>query len=282
MSPRERIRILRLLNGLTQDNLSKKSGCPRGSITAWELGTCYPNRSAAPKLAKILGVSSGYIIYGDHPPHAGFWNLGNREARHVPMIKLSLSGLLLGLLNEVEITQCARYIGNDGDIYFMGRRHGHLTFILVATGKLCGSIEPILAEACTVREIISDKIPPVSVATIDEANLGFFFKLARQTGLEIDESTITSLHLAQKSRLDAKIDWPDWRQVDDAPIKERILTVSVSGHIQCNSLQPGHGSRQDPSMYYWERSDDFDDITHWMPCPPLPQSFSDDLNIPLK
>ena len=50
---------------VTQTALAKAVGVTPGAVSQWENGTTEPNLSVLPKLAQALGVSAGWLAFGE-------------------------------------------------------------------------------------------------------------------------------------------------------------------------------------------------------------------------
>ncbi len=281
MELRERIKILRNLCGYTQDALTITCGFKRGLIPAWELGISSPNFRNAPRLANVLGVSPGYVIYGEQPPQGGYWKLTNPQQIHLSLVKGLLTGLLPQFLEEVEIARGLVLRSESCDVYFLGRDGCAFTFMLIAIGRMREALASTIDNSIFLIEKPSKEINRLPESAISKTVIDSLCLLGIDAGFNIDTCMITECFLAQATEKIPKIIWPEWRTVKDVPAKERILTLSASGFIRSNSLHPGCKPGQDPSLYYWESTDDCNDITHWLPYPTLPQSFSDDLHTPV-
>lgn len=61
----ERIRERRKELGMTQKQLADKLGVKYQTVQAWELNSRNPKLETVEKLASALGVSSGWLVYGD-------------------------------------------------------------------------------------------------------------------------------------------------------------------------------------------------------------------------
>ena len=62
-----RIAFLRISAGLTQAQLSKKTGISRGNISGLESNKFEPSVRAISKLVELFDVSSDWIIFGENP-----------------------------------------------------------------------------------------------------------------------------------------------------------------------------------------------------------------------
>lgn len=60
-----RLKILRILNGYTQDGLATLIDVPRSALSIWESGKKYgPAEESVPKLGNALNVTPGYLTFG--------------------------------------------------------------------------------------------------------------------------------------------------------------------------------------------------------------------------
>lgn len=62
----ERIKMLRERNGYTQTVLARKLGLSRASVNAWEMGINSPSTQYLIQLAKLLNVSTDFILCIDN------------------------------------------------------------------------------------------------------------------------------------------------------------------------------------------------------------------------
>ena len=63
-----RFKVARDRAGITQRKLALKAGCPLSTITGIEAGGRMPQIDTIEVLARALGVSSGWLAYGDDVP----------------------------------------------------------------------------------------------------------------------------------------------------------------------------------------------------------------------
>ncbi len=61
----ERVRLARMLKGLSQAELGAALQCPYETICRWENGRSKPTPRGSRVLAKALGVSLGWLLLGD-------------------------------------------------------------------------------------------------------------------------------------------------------------------------------------------------------------------------
>ena len=59
---KERLKELRIENGLSQTDIAKETGLGQSSIAMWENGTRTPNMESIILLAKFFKVSADYLL----------------------------------------------------------------------------------------------------------------------------------------------------------------------------------------------------------------------------
>ncbi len=74
MTSGERLRILRILNGYSQQSLADEMGVSRASIMLWEKGKL-PKRDTAIELAALFEVKVEYLLNGTNHPNYAVWHL---------------------------------------------------------------------------------------------------------------------------------------------------------------------------------------------------------------
>ncbi len=68
---RERLRKWRRKRGLTQEELAKRAGVPKVSVSHFETGHRFPNAESLRRLADALGVSADYLLGRVRDPAGG-------------------------------------------------------------------------------------------------------------------------------------------------------------------------------------------------------------------
>lgn len=204
MERNERLTILRILNGLTQDLLSTRSGLPRGSISIWEKGNNAPSHDAVPKLSAALNVPSGYLMYGSPPLDAAVWQPMVPAPRHLPALAKELANNMAGFCEENQITRFAWYQGDDGRVIFLGKADRPYSFMLLQKPELDGCISKALE---TLEEHViegSELAFPLQVAFLEEMDvehLKRFVRMAQSSNLEVDSDSITTEFMKTKQNL---------------------------------------------------------------------------------
>ena len=57
-----RLKVLRVMRGLTQSQLASLVGVTQGTVSQWEKGITHPRFAVIPRLASALGVTINDII----------------------------------------------------------------------------------------------------------------------------------------------------------------------------------------------------------------------------
>ena len=203
MERNERLTPLRILNGLTQDLLSTRSGLPRGSISIWEKGNNAPSHDAVPKLSAALNVPSDYLMYGSPPLEAAVWQPTVPAPRHLPTLAKELANNMAGFCDENQITRFAWYQGEDGRVIFLGKADKPFSFLLLQKPELDGCISKALE---TLEEYViegPDLMPPFQIGFMEEMDVEHllrFVRLAQNSNIEVNGDSITTEFLKAKQR----------------------------------------------------------------------------------
>lgn len=75
----DRIRELRIKNGLTQADLAKMLHITRSSVNAWEMGISVPSTTMIVELAKHLKTNTDYLLGVDVEPSISVKDLSEEE-----------------------------------------------------------------------------------------------------------------------------------------------------------------------------------------------------------
>ena len=60
-----KLKILRVTKGMSQQDLAKAIGVTQGAVCQWESRRCFPNAVALMRLSKLFGVSPEKIMEED-------------------------------------------------------------------------------------------------------------------------------------------------------------------------------------------------------------------------
>jgi transcriptional regulator with XRE-family HTH domain len=201
MERNERLTVLRILNGLTQELLSTRSGLPRGSISIWEKGNNAPSHEVVPRLADALNVPSGYLMYGSPPLDLAVWQPVVPAPRHFPLFEKKLTKNIPEFCAENLITRFAWYQGDDGRLIFLGKSGKPFSFLLLQKPELDRCISKAL-ESLEEYEIKGlDFYPPFDIGfleVMDAEHLMRFVRMAQNSNLIVDADAITTGFLKAK------------------------------------------------------------------------------------
>lgn len=116
MKPSDRLKILRLLCGMTQEELALRANVSRLSIARWESGKGTPTMRLAGRLSGFLSVGPDQIL--DNSPSttikSGLWTpCLSGSFVHRSNVKKAIQALLPDLLREIGITHAFHSLGYD-------------------------------------------------------------------------------------------------------------------------------------------------------------------------
>jgi transcriptional regulator with XRE-family HTH domain len=118
-----RIKILRLLNGYTQEAIAALLGISRPSIVVWESGKHPPSPEYVIRLAELVGVEPGYISYGTPLISSCAWTPAPPDrAQNLSPYLRDFASLFPDLLDENGL-DAARFskLGDGGTMFLLGR-----------------------------------------------------------------------------------------------------------------------------------------------------------------
>lgn len=175
-----RLKIVRMLAGYTQDDLATKLGAPRSAFSIWENPNKYgPAEDSVPALADFLGVTSGYLTYGDPmvKPVAWIPRLPPRK-HHLKSFVDDLGSHLPGFLGENKFIATIIAELRDGLAILLGRestdskRRYAYNCLILADSKLASSFRTALKVAevkgCKDDDILSMVDRTIETITIND------------------------------------------------------------------------------------------------------------------
>jgi transcriptional regulator with XRE-family HTH domain len=121
MTSGERIRILRILNGYSQQSLADAMGVSRASIMLWEKGKL-PKRNTAMELAALFEIKVEYLLDGKNQPTCAIWQ--PTPPGHPNHLKAMSNDLKLGmglLFRELNVCFAAKGVDSgEKDFWICG------------------------------------------------------------------------------------------------------------------------------------------------------------------
>ncbi len=82
----EKIRALRLARGIRQEELGRRIGASKQSVSNWENGNILPSIDVLIRLADFFGVSTDYLLGRDSRKTLDADGLTNDEFSHIRQI----------------------------------------------------------------------------------------------------------------------------------------------------------------------------------------------------
>jgi transcriptional regulator with XRE-family HTH domain len=130
MEKKDRLRTLRILNGLTQSDLAKAAGLQQPAIASFELGKYSLKDGAARRLAEALGVDPEFLLYGKPPPAWLVW--APKEGRsQIKSLYLDIELLLPQFWRESGFDKADLHPLSDGALIRLSSQHGPACLLLV-------------------------------------------------------------------------------------------------------------------------------------------------------
>lgn len=205
----ERLKILRILSGLTQEGLSQLSGLPRGSISIWERGDHAPGHEAVPTLSKFLGCHPGYLMYGSPRLDGSFWEPSVPSARHTPMFTKELDKLFPSFCAENGFNACASFTFTDDSMaFFLGSKDKGLNSVLLVDYKITGPFLKVMKglECVKIDAPKNYRLEEKNVKDLTEDDLSL---IAHYSSLKIDIIAICRARFASKELRGSEVSNPN-------------------------------------------------------------------------
>ena len=155
MDIHNRIKILRLLRGLTQEELAFRAEVPRPSLGNYEQGTYVPRDKSLESLAGIFGVEPGYLRYGSPVVGGQAWQPAiPANARR----KLETINDIVKLLPEFITENCfdaviSRQLDEGGRLFFFGRDNKY-SCLLLAVADLAEPVLNLINDIVPVKDLL--------------------------------------------------------------------------------------------------------------------------------
>lgn len=187
MKPGDRIKILRVLSGFTQEQIVELAGVNRASLVSWERGDYNPSAPAVESLGKVLLCPPGYILFGTPLPLSSYWVPSPPKAnKYIKAYMQDIESLIPAFCHELQVTFGVYFSCNNSNyrLLFLGTRDS-LKYVLL--------LSPLFLErfAAMFSGLSIESMPgpvPESVKTFDGL------------GLPIHAETISSFLKVRKHR----------------------------------------------------------------------------------
>jgi transcriptional regulator with XRE-family HTH domain len=179
-----RIKILRLLNGFTQEAIAALIGISRPSIVVWESGKHPPSPEYVIRLAGLIGVEPGYISYGSPLVSCGVWIPAPPDrAQNISLYMRDIASLFPQLLDENRLDTARFSKLGDGSTMFLLGRERELSCLMLVRESLSDSFIKIFAERNAVEMGSFDR---VTFESFGEDELTFIVSHAADFSVNLD------------------------------------------------------------------------------------------------
>ncbi len=141
------IKMLRLLNGFSQQALAEKVGTSQGLIAAWENARNAPSTGIVSNLADALDVTPGVILAGDRGLSGYTWmanSIGERAQPH--KIQRDYLALLPGFLKTHFSAVVTDTLDDGSDLYVLAANKGD-DCLLACRGGLKDTVRACITSA---------------------------------------------------------------------------------------------------------------------------------------
>ena len=194
-----RIKILRLLNGYTQEAIAALLGTSRPSIVVWESGKHPPSPEYVIRLAEMVGVEPGYISYGSPLISCCAWIPAPPDRpQNLSSYIRDMKILFPALLDENRLNACRFSRLGDGGIMILIGRGNEFSSLLLARESLADCFVSTFDGLNTVE---MGNFERVTVDSFGEDELSFIARHAAD--FSIDHSGIW--HALVKARPGARV-----------------------------------------------------------------------------
>jgi transcriptional regulator with XRE-family HTH domain len=250
-----RLKILRILCGQSQDVLSRNLGLSQGNVATWERKGMFPrDPEIAKKLAELLQAPVGYLAFGDPLIDCAVWEPQPPQSpRHLKSYITEIRSLFPEFCMENQIEICAYYSAENGKIIFLGQAGKPLSYLLLT--------KPVIAE-CFLEAIGGARVeeiegiagyPPLTIFfdrfdleqletyirflevkgySIDTQAIGAALvktRMSQNWGIDIPHSLENTFNIffSELKKYDVPKDWPDELILRLSPVFNRLHELIV-------------------------------------------------------
>lgn len=190
MKPYTRLKILRLLCGMTQEELTYLVKVPRPTLGHYERGTYIPGDKSLERFAAIFGVEPGYIRYGSPVVDSQAWLPvipvnARRKRETINDILTHLPDFIIENCFDSAISQI---LGDGGQLFFFGRNN-HYTCLLLTAVDLATSIQKVIQSIIPISEMTKDE--NLTIQSYSAQDLDFYATHSKYLGRTFDVKGIS-------------------------------------------------------------------------------------------
>lgn len=184
MKTGHRIKLLRLLFGLTQEELANLAGISRPSLVNYELGEYSPIDDIVIRLSDIFDVEPGYLRYGSSMIRNHVWipSIPKHSQRKQNIID-ELEKLFPEFIQENQFTGLVTGTLSDGNHTLLFGRENNFDCLLLTNRELAEKISKV-AVGLDCRSI--DGNPFGAIDAFDADCLSFIVSQIEEFGFELD------------------------------------------------------------------------------------------------
>lgn len=141
----ERIKCLRILSGLSQEQLADIAGVNRSSVVSWERGAYGPSSAAVETVASVLLCPPGYILFGSPVISTAMWQLcPPRAKKYIEAYRSDLQRLIPPFVQESGFCRAWEIVHPCGGRAFLFDRDGRCGCQLRVPAGLLDVVRPVL------------------------------------------------------------------------------------------------------------------------------------------
>lgn len=210
-----RLKLLRILCGMTQEELAFQVKMPRASLGHYERGSYIPRDRNLEILATIFGVEPGYIRYGLPVVESQAWlPVLPANARRKRETINDILKHLPDFIVENRFDSVIYQILEDGcNLFFFGRKN-HFTCLLVATVNLAISVKNVIQSEVPITEM--SKAKNLTIQSYSAQDLDFYATHENSIGKTFDKKGIFNSLSARREEL---------KKFEKDPLKDIFISL---------------------------------------------------------
>lgn len=200
MERSDRIKILRILCGYSQDALAKILGLSQGNVATWERKGMFPrDPEIARKLAAALEAPVGYLAFGDPHMRSAAWEpQPPQNPRHLNGYLSEIERIFPAFCEENHISHCGHYSAENGVLIFFGKTGQPFSFLLLLVPQLASCFFQVTKNLNTHEISGLESLVLGFLENMGPEDLDLFLRLAEGNNLSVDKDSIHSAFLSAK------------------------------------------------------------------------------------
>lgn len=207
-----RLKILRMLCGHSQDALAKKLGLSQGNVATWERKGMFPrDHEIAKRLAESLQAPVGYLAFGDPLVNCAVWEPQSPQSpRHLKSYVSEIKSLFPVFCAENQIEICAYCSAENGKIFILGQAGKPLSYLLIVKSVLAECFEEAMGGVKTeeIELLVGYPPPTIYFDQFDLEQLETYARFFEAKGYSIDTQAIGAVLVNVRKSQHGEIDIP--------------------------------------------------------------------------